>query len=424
MVKHANLIAAVDVGSSKTVCLIAKCDSKAQPTEENAARSLRIVGFGETETQGMRRGTVTDMHAVEMTVRKVLDQAEAHLGDSVDRVVISACAGAPETRLHSVSRDLGRPITERDIELLAERAVREFDRRGRYIMHAIPACFTVDGMAGITNLQDMRADNLTMDMLFVTADLPPLKNLGVCIEKCHVELGGRVLTPYASGLSSLLPDEKNSGALCIDMGADVTSSVVFLGGRPVYANTLRLGGSDISRDIAGIFMTPLSAAESVKKRSGAAVRWSVDERETVDLPVLSDDDTYPVLTKVPRARLNDVIRPRLEEIFENIRDHARACGAEAAAGGRIILTGGGAQLTGVLDVAAAVFDRRPRLATPVHIPDMPETKRTGAYAAAVGLLLYAACPPEEVLPEVLMRTDAAINGNKLRRMVAWVKEHF
>jgi cell division protein FtsA len=425
-VRH-GLIAALDIGTTKTVCMIAQSLGRSNNRSDidHPLSQVKILGVGETETKGIRKGTIYDMHQAEIGIRAALDKAEENIATPVKQVIINVSAGNPESHLHRSSIHVGSVVDEGHIQTLYDRSVREFDHKGRYTIHAIPTDFTVDGASGVLNPREMRADALAMDVLFITAELPPLRNLGTCVEKCHIQLEGRILTPYASALSVLVPDEKLSGTVCIDMGGETTSIAVFNNSRLIHADVIPLGGCHITRDIAQVLSTPLSAAEKLKQTKGSAIRWMSDEKELIEIPVLGDgDDEIPNFEKIPRSHLTEVIRPRLEEIFENVQQRLQRSGVACAMNSRIVLTGGASQMTGVSDVVSSMLGRKPRLASPPHVQGLPDHYSKPAYATCLGLVCAAFNPLEELTVHTLRHTKPVKPKGKISKMVQWLRNNF
>jgi cell division protein FtsA len=420
-----NYVTALDIGSSKIVCFIAKVNSRSSKisSEEDRLSSLQIIGIGEMESRGVKHGTIVDMQASEQVIRAVLDEAESKIKEPIDQVLINISAGNPKTHYFSTEYHPKCMMTEKVVHSIYEKAVNEFVK-DQYIIHAIPTNYTVDGVSGVVNLSNMRADHVIADIMFITADLSPLRNNGLCIEKCHVELGGRVVTPYASGLGVLTHSERMAGAICIDIGAETTSIGVFYENNLIFADIIKLGSAFITKDIAQVLSTNFSAAELLKRTKGSANYWLSDERESIEVPIISEDTEYPTFETIPRSKLTDVIRPRVEEILELVKQRLQNAGISNTLGINIVFTGGGSQLTGITELAAAILGTKPRIGSVMRLSGLPENKHSPAYATCIGLLNYAVEKPHEIPPYMLFKRTTKKQKADFGKIFNWLKQNF
>jgi cell division protein FtsA len=209
----------------------------------------------------------------------------------------------------------------------------------------------------------------------------------LAVERCHIGVEAVIATPYASGLSALVDDEAEMGVVVIDMGAGTTSIAVFSGGHLVHVDALAVGGHHVTMDIARGFTTRVAAAERLKTLYGAAVSSSSDDRDMIAVPQV-DEDERDVPNHLPKSHLVRIIKPRVEEILELIRDRLKNAGFAAQAGRRVVLTGGASQLVGTTDVARRILQGQVRIGRPLGIKGLPEAAKGPAFATAVGLLVY------------------------------------
>lgn len=421
------IIAALDVGTTKVSCFIAKIDvprSGRTPdrTGPLPAGMVRIIGVGNQMSQGLRNGTVVDMAAAETTIKRAIDSAERQAGEVIDRVIVNVSAGNPKSHTFDVVSDIGgRDITGRELSHVIEQCRQRFDSKEHELIHALPTSYSVDGNPGIQEPLGMFADKLGVSTHFVTAMPGPLRNLAVCVERCHLELGGRVLSPYASALSSLVEDERDLGAVCVEMGGGTTSFSVFSGGEMIHADVLRIGGQHISRDIAQGLSVSLEQAERLKTVYGSALPSESDKRELIDINLMGEDSSSH--QQIPRSLLTGIVKPRIEETFELVRDRLLASGFDKYAARRLVLTGGASQLNGVREVAARILDKQARQGRPVRISGLAESLSGPAFSTVTGLIAYAVVGPDE---ELLHQARASSKGGagRISRMGRWIKENF
>jgi cell division protein FtsA len=206
------------------------------------------------------------------------------------------------------------------------------------------------------------------------------------IERCHLRVEAMVATPYAAGLSTLVDDEAELGAAVVDFGGGSTSVGVFSGGRLVHVDAVALGGGHVTRDIARGLNVAVSDAERLKTLYGASIASPSDDRETITVQRLGDDQDHP--SHLPKSELVRIIRPRVEEILELVRDRLKASGYAAQAGRRLVMTVGACQLTGLPELVRATLSSQARVGRPLGIEGLPESGKSPSFAAAVGLMVY------------------------------------
>ena len=221
----------------------------------------------------------------------------------------------------------------------------------------------------------------------VDAGRTALRNLVLTLERCELTLGELVSAPLAAGLSTLVDDEQQLGATVIDMGGGTTGMAVFSEGHVIHTALLPVGGQHVTNDIARILSTPVAHAERLKTLYGSAVASPDDEREMLPLPLVGENDDH--VGRVPRSQVVNVIRPRLEETFELVRDRLNAAGVAREAGNRVVLTGGASQLSGAREMAGRILDRQVRLGSPHALRGLPDDHAGPAFATAAGLLAWA-----------------------------------
>jgi cell division protein FtsA len=226
---------------------------------------------------------------------------------------------------------------------------------------------------------------LGVEVHVITATTGPLRNLLTCVERCHFDLKGVVATPYASGLSALADDEVQLGATLIDMGAGATTAAVFAEGALLHIDAVPVGGSHVTSDVARGLSTPLAAAERLKTLYGSALDSPEDDQQMIEVPSVSGDGNAHY-DSAPRSLLNSIIRPRLEETFELIRDRLDAAGVEKSSGRRLVLTGGGAQLPGAAELASRVFGKQVRIAGPSGVTGLGDAVSGPAFSAVAGIV--------------------------------------
>jgi cell division protein FtsA len=268
----------------------------------------------------------------------------------------------------------------------------------------------------------MIGDELGAEMHVATCDAAAARNLMLAIERCHLNVAAMVATPYAAGLSTLVDDEVEMGAALVDFGAGTTSIGVFAGGRVVHVDAIAVGGAHVTMDVARGLSVSLADAERLKTLYGACIASPSDERDSIALQRVGDDMDHS--THVPKSELVRIIRPRVEEILELTRDRLKAAGQGIHAGRRLVLTGGGCQLTGLPELARAIVSPQARIGRPLGVEGLPESAKSPAFAAAVGLMIYPQVAGIEHFEP--RRGDRASSGDDgyVARVGRWLKESF
>ncbi|WP_318246102.1 cell division protein FtsA [Stappia indica] len=422
--RRAVVVSVLDIGSTKVCCLIAKLT----PCTEGAVlpgrtHSIEVLGYGYQRSRGLKSGVVVDMDAAEQAIRLSVDAAERMAGVTVESLITNVTCG----RLHSeiISASVGvasDAVSEADIQRVLAAGSAHNVAEGRASMHALPIGYTLDGNRGMRDPRGMIGRRLGVDMQVVTAEVAPVRNLELCINRGHLSVETMVATPYASGLSTLVEDEAELGVACVDMGGGTTSISVFVEGRMVHLDAIAVGGHHVTMDIARALSTRLVDAERIKTLQGSALPSQSDERDFISVPPVDAESDLP--NQVPRAMLTRVILPRVEEILELVRDRLTASGFAGRVGKRIVLTGGASQLTGLGDVARRVLGRNVRLGRPLGVAGLPEAAKGPAFAAAVGLLIYPQVAQIEQFEPGTIRSRWSLGSSTLARVGNWLRESF
>jgi cell division protein FtsA len=375
------LVTAVDIGSSKVSALIA------EPGEDGA---IRILGTGQRESRGVKRGLVADMERTEATIREAVEQAERIAGISVEQVYVGFSAGGLVSSVASVELDIGgRRIEQADIDQLLTVGQQSMDAGGRMILHALPALYTLDGLQGVKKPIGLHADKLAVDIHVVAAEPSPVKNLDHCVRSAHLGVEAIVASPVAAGKACLSEEERELGVALVELGAGVTNVSVFAGGMLVGLKSLPMGGIDITDDIASAFGTRRAEAERMKCFYGSATTSPRDNHDMIDVnPVASAEEGVEAI-RVTRAQLIAVIRQRLEHLMGEIANALKELGFSGPFGRQVVLTGGGSELKGVADYAQGVLGRAVRIGRP-KLPGLPDAHSGPGFTTLAGLAQFAA----------------------------------
>ena len=390
-----------------------------------------MVGIGQQASRGVKSGAVVDMEAAQSAILNAVHAAEQMAGEAVESVIVNLSGGLPLSFSMAIEVSIaGHEVGDADLRrALAQgfesESVTGETARGRQLIHSIPTSYSIDGSCGIRDPRGMFGERLGVDMHLVTAGSGPVRNLSTCIERCHLDVIGFVVSPYASGLATLAPDESELGATLIDMGGGTTSIAVFLGGNVIFTDVLPVGGLHVTNDIARGLSTPIADAERMKTLYGHAMAVAADDREYIDVPQVGEDDGGTP-HQVPRSLLVGIIQPRMEEILELVRSRVETGGFDKVAGRRVVLTGGASQLPGLRDLAGLILDKQVRVGRPARIRGLAEATAGPAYATSAGLIAYAMTDDHDVeapsLEEEHVKSPEP--DGLVGRLGGWFREHF
>jgi cell division protein FtsA len=405
------MVAVLDVGTSKVACLIAAVTPGEEP---------RVVGVGHQLCLGLNAGMVTNMQKTEKAIRAAMDQAEKSAGRQIDRVSVAIASAGLCSDVVTVNVDInGHAVEQTDLERVLSEGRAAIDAGARTVLHAQPACYTIDGAEGIRNPLGMYGEKLGVDINVITAEAGPVRNLETCVREAHLHVGSVVAAPVAAGLGCLSDDERQLGVALVEIGSGVTTVSVFAGGFAVGCSTIMMGAGDVTDDIARTLMTPLSHAERLKTLYGTVVTAPTDNHEMLEVaPASRDDGIEPY--RISRAQLAGIIRQRLEVLFSEVAARLDDLGFKGPCARQIVLTGGGSQLPGINHFAQTLLNKSVRTGRPVGLRGLPEAAAGPAFATLVGLVHHAVKAPEDAR-FFSSQTRVEIPRSRLSRMVRWIR---
>lgn len=422
------LVAVLDVGTTKIACMILQFDPDVQHDIGTSLSTVashgafRVIGVATTRSRGVRFGEISTMEETERAIRTVVQAAQKMAKTRVDHVI--ACMSGAEPRSYGVAGSVpleNGTVSEHDIgAALASCEVPDYGQ-GREAIHAMPVNFALDHRSGLGDPRGQIGNRLSVDMHLLTINTATIEHLLRCIRRCDLELAGFASAAYVSGISALVEDEQELGGACIDFGGGTTGVSIFLKKHMIFADAVRIGGDLITNDISLGLQVSTSVAERLKTFHGGVVATSIDDREYIELG--GDTGDYDRdRRKISRAELIGVMRPRAEEILEEVRARLDAAGFEHLPGQRIVLTGGGSQIPGLEGLASRILGQQVRLGKPLRIQGLPQAATGPAFAAGVGLSLYAAHPQDECWDFNLPLPHQGMQP--LKRAVRWFKDNW
>lgn len=422
------VIAVLDVGSSKIACLILRFDGPDHFREADGIgpmagqSAFRVIGAATTRARGVAFGEIHVMAETERAIRTVVQAAQKMAGVRVDHVM--ACFSGAEPRSYGLAGQIplgGQGVQEEDVaRVLASCDVPDLGE-GRDVLHAQPVNFALDHRSGLGDPRGQIGQVLACDLHLLSVETHAVQNLLHCVQRCDLELAGLASSAYLSGISSLVEDEQELGAACIDLGGGTAGISIFMKRHMIFAESVRLGGDHITLDVAKGLHVPLAVAERIKVKHGGVQATGMDDREMIEIGGDSGDWDKD-RRQVSRTELIGIMRPRVEEILEEVRARLDAAGFDHLPSQQIVLTGGGSQIPGLDGLAARILGQRVRLGRPLRVQGQPQAVTGPAFSSVIGLCLFAAHPQDEWWDFEV--PSEAYPAKSLRRALKWFKDNW
>ena len=423
--RRTGVVTVLDVGSSKVCCIVARL-KPAEPSQLLRGRThkTQVIGIGHQKSHGVKSGVVVELDRAEQAIRLAVDAAERMAGLTVDSLIVNVSAGRLKSETFSATINLGgHEADESDIKRVLGAGAKQALKAEREVVHSLPTGYSLDAERGVRDPRGMVGDMLGVDMHVLTGDAAPLRNLELCINRSHLSVERMVATPYASGLAALVDDELEMGAACIDMGGGTTTISVFSEGKFIHGDAIAIGGNHVTLDMAKGLSTSLDAAEWLNVLQGWARPGCADDRDLVSIQPIGEDGEVPL--QVPRSVMTRIIRARIDETLEMLRDRLNRSGYGNAVGKRVVLTGGASQLSGLPEAARRILGRNERNGRPLGVAGLPEAAKGPAFSTPVGLLIYPQMASFESHPaKGISGLRMTGTGGKLHRMSQWLRDSF
>ncbi|APX25720.1 MAG: cell division protein FtsA [Rhodobacteraceae bacterium] len=394
------VVAVLDIGSSKIACLVLRFDGT-EPITDDGIGSLagqsgfRVIGAATTRSRGIKFGEIAAMTETERAIRTAVQAAQKMANIRVDHVIVSFSGAEP--RSYGLAGQVeveSTMVSEQDVaRVLSACDVPDFGSN-REVLHAQPVNFALDHRSGLSDPRGQIGQELATDMHMLTVNAQAIQNIAHCMKRCDLELAGLASSAYASGISALVEDEQELGAACIDMGGGTTGVSIFMKKHMIYADAVQMGGNHVTGDISMGLQIPMAMAERIKTFYGGVVATGMDDREMIEI---SGDtgDWHHDRRQVSRAELIGIMRPRVEEILEEVRGCLDAAGFEHMPSQQIVLTGAASQIPGLDGLASRILGSQVRLGRPMRVHGLPQAATGPGFASAVGTCLFAAHPQDE-----------------------------
>ena len=376
--KKDKYLAGIDIGTTKTCVLIG---------EVNEAGELELIGIGQSESKGLKKGMLVDLEEAVKSVKRAIEEAELMAGVSIESAYVGVAGGHIKSLNSRGAIAVGnktREVRKDDIYRVIDAARAISIPADRTIIHLLPQEFTIDGQDGIVDPTGIYGTRLEVNVHLITGLVSSIQNMVACVNKAGVEVIDTILKHLACSEAVLTPDERELGVALVDIGGGTTNLSVFKKGSVWHTGVIPLGGDHFTNDIAVGLRTPIPEAENIKRKYGCVSPAMVEEDETVEVPGMGG--LKPRI--LPRSLLCEIIQPRAKEILNLVYEELRKGDYGKNLNSGIVLTGGGSNMSGIAETAEELFNLPVRVGLPMGLEGLKEMVDDPIYSTAVGLLLY------------------------------------
>ena len=404
-----NLIVGLDIGTSKVVAIVGEISSD---------QELEIIGLGSCRSRGLKKGVVVNIESTTETIRSAVQEAELMAGCDI-HAVYAGIAGNHIRSLnsHGIVAIRDNEVTPGDIDRVIDAARAVAIPADQKILHILPQEFVIDNQEGIKEPIGMSGVRLEAKVHMVTGAVSAAQNIVKCVRRCGLEVDDVVLEQLASSYSALTEDEKDLGVCLVDIGGGTTDIAIFTGGSIRHTAVIPIAGDQVTNDIAIALRTPTQNAEDIKLRYACALAQLANAEESIEVPSVGNRPAR----QLSGQTLAEVVEPRYEELFNLVQSELRHSGYENLIAAGIVLTGGSANMTGVIELAEEIFHIPVRVGAPQFVSGLADIIRDPIYSTGAGLLLYGQRRLQDGKPAA--RADSGVRGI-WARMKRWFQGDF
>ncbi len=374
------IITGLDLGSANIYVTVGELSPEGR---------LDIIGVGSAPSCGIKKGVVVDIDNTVSSIRQAVEQAQRMSGTELTSVVLGV-TGEHISSMNSkgvvaITRS-DRQITVDDVERVMEASKVVVLPADREIIHAVPRTFSIDGQDGVRDPIGMSGVRLEVETHLVHGGVTFLQNSQRCVEKAHLEVESMILSSLATSEAVLLPAEKDLGVAMVDIGGGTTDIALFTQGEIYYSAMIPLGGEYVTHDISVGLQASPEEAERIKIEYGCAMESLCDEEEEFSYKRLGTDE----VREIPKKFLTHIIEPRMEEIFEKVKQEISKSGCLGLIPAGMVLTGGVSLMPDIVPLATKITGLPTRVGYPRNVTGMAEEINSPVFSTSVGLVQYAA----------------------------------
>ena len=394
-------IVGLDIGTSKVAAVVG---------EATPDGKLEVIGIGSHTSEGLKKGAVVNIEATVQSIQRAVEQAELMADNQIDSVY----AGISGDHIRSMNSHgsvaiRNREVSRQDIERVIDAAQAVRIPADQKVLHILSQEYLVDNQGGIKEPLGMSGVRLEAKVHVVSGDINALQNIEKCIERCKLTVNDVILDQLASSYSTLSDDQRNLGVCLVDIGGGTTDIAVFADGAIRHTAVIPIAGDQVTNDIATALRTPTRLAEQIKIRYACALTQLAGPNEVIQVPGAGE---------LSRQALAEVVEPRYDELFTLVEAELKRSNYQDKIPAGLVLTGGSAQMQGVVELAEEIFHAPVSLASPTGVAGQAGVVRNPIYATGVGLLLYG----QEQQEQLGLRRGRSLGGI-LGRMKQWLSDN-
>ncbi|WP_417614336.1 cell division protein FtsA [Oceanisphaera sp.] len=411
-----NLIVGLDIGTAKVTALVG---------EVLPDGDLNVIGLGSHSSKGMDKGGVNDLESVVKSLKRAVDEAEMMADCQITSVYLGLSGKHIECRNETGMVPISdEEVTQEDVDnvIHTAKSVRLSDEHR--VLHVLPQEYSIDFQEGIKNPIGLSGVRMHAKVHLITCHNDMARNIEKCVERLGLRVDQLIFSALASSYAVLTDDEKELGVCVVDIGGGTMDMAVFTGGALRHTKVIPYAGSTVTSDIAYAFGTPPLDAEAIKVRHGAAFSRLVSKEDTIEVPSVGGRPAR----SLQRQTLAEVIEPRYSELLgminqelSKIQGELKKAGVKHQLAAGLVLTGGAAQIEGLVECAEQIFQCQVRIGQPAGVKGLSDYVETPVYSTAVGLLHYG--KEHQAMPQQDYNNKTSVTGF-LKRIGNWLRGEF
>ena len=403
--EYKDLLVGLDIGTSKVAAVVA---------ELRPDGSYEVIGMGQSESKGLKKGVVVNIEATVQSIQRALEEAEL-MADCKIAEVFTGIAGSNIRSFNSSGMVAikDKEVTQTDVARVIETAKAVNIPTDQQILHILTQEFIIDGQEDVREPIGMSGIRLEVKVHIVTGAVSAAQNIVKCVRRCGLEVHDLILQPLASSLAVLTEDEKELGVVLVDIGGGTTDIAIFSEGAIRHTAVIPIAGDQITNDIAMALRTPTPDAEDIKMQYGIAKQAIADPEDMIEVPGVGDRGTRTL----SRQALAAVIEPRIEELYSLVHQVVRESGYEELLSSGVVITGGTAMMPGMVELGEDIFLKPVRVGVPEYRGNLHEVVKSPRYSTVMGLL-------QEGCVQRMRGRKVAVQSGSVKQVWGRMKEWF
>ncbi|AZG13344.1 MULTISPECIES: cell division protein FtsA [Burkholderiaceae] len=403
--EYKDLLVGLDIGTSKVAAVVA---------ELRPDGSYEVIGMGQSESKGLKKGVVVNIEATVQSIQRALEEAEL-MADCKIAEVFTGIAGSHIRSFNSSGMVAikDKEVTQTDVARVIETAKAVNIPTDQQILHILTQEFIIDGQEDVREPIGMSGIRLEVKVHIVTGAVSAAQNIVKCVRRCGLEVHDLILQPLASSLAVLTEDEKELGVVLVDIGGGTTDIAIFSEGAIRHTAVIPIAGDQITNDIAMALRTPTPDAEDIKMQYGIAKQAIADPEDMIEVPGVGDRGTRTL----SRQALAAVIEPRIEELYSLVHQVVRESGYEELLSSGVVITGGTAMMPGMVELGEDIFLKPVRVGVPEYRGNLHEVVKSPRYSTVMGLL-------QEGCVQRMRGRKVAVQSGQVKQVWTRMKEWF